>query len=81
LQQLQKLAAIFGIARSPGQEATYAARGYLMKWLLVLLAVIGEPELLAVLAFVFFAWGGGKAATWSNSYGRSHDQGCPTANT
>ena len=27
-----------------------------MKWLLVLLAVIGEPELLAVLAFVFFAW-------------------------
>jgi hypothetical protein len=26
-----------------------------MKWLLVLLAVIGEPELLALLAFVFFA--------------------------
>jgi hypothetical protein len=26
-----------------------------MKWLLVLLAAIGVPELLAVLAFVFFA--------------------------
>jgi hypothetical protein len=27
-----------------------------MKWLLVLPAVIGVPELLAVLAFAFFAW-------------------------
>jgi hypothetical protein len=27
-----------------------------MEWLLVLPAVIGVPELLAVLAFVFFAW-------------------------
>jgi hypothetical protein len=41
-----------------------------MEWLLVLPAVIGAPELLAVLAFVFFAWDWLHHSPWQKSQRR-----------